>query len=62
MWKQIRSRSSEADQIVPTKDEQKLGARFLFANARLPWRADRGLPPRAAAGRGGLASACDRTG
>jgi hypothetical protein len=45
MWKQIRSRSSEADQIVPTKDERKLGARCLFANARLPWRADRGLPP-----------------
>jgi len=30
----IESRSSEADQIVPTKDERKLGARCLFANAR----------------------------
>jgi hypothetical protein len=46
MWKQIiGSRSSEADQIVPTKDERKLGARWLFANACWPWRADRGLPP-----------------
>jgi hypothetical protein len=30
---------------VPTKDERKLGARWLFANARWPWRADPGLPP-----------------
>ena len=36
---------AEADQIVPTKDERELGARCLFAHARLPWPADRGLPP-----------------
>jgi len=34
-----------ADQIVPTKDEQKLGTCCLFANARWRWR-DRG--PKAA--------------
>jgi hypothetical protein len=31
----------QADQIVPTEDERKLGARCLFAKAR----ADRGPPP-----------------
>jgi hypothetical protein len=30
-----------ADQIVPTEDERKLGARCLFAKAR----SDRGPPP-----------------
>jgi hypothetical protein len=34
----------QAGQIVPTKDERKLGARCLFASAGWPWRADRGLP------------------
>ena len=36
----VKADHSEADQIVPTKDERKLGARCLFANAR----SDRGPP------------------
>jgi hypothetical protein len=51
----VKADQVRADQIVPTKDERKLGARCLFANARWPWRGSgSGLPPAGRAGRSSI--------